>query len=70
MTDSERAILKVFHQYDVTAHQMLCFDGKVVKRFHSGIRSLIERGWICRDRPKDAFYLTPAGYAAVEQLQA
>jgi len=68
MTDAERAILKVFRQYDVSPNQMLCFDGKVIKRFQSGVRSLIDKGWIAKDRPKDAYYLTPAGHEATQAM--
>lgn len=66
--DGESAVLRIFRSYRVTPNQMLFLNGEVDQRLRASMTRLIEKGFIVRDKPKHAYYLTNTGYEAVLAL--
>lgn len=70
MTAGEHAILSIFRRYSVNANQMLFIhNGDTTKlsppQFDSAMESLISSGLVGKDRRRNSYYLTSAGYEAV-----
>lgn len=68
MSDDESEVLSIFRSYRVTPNQMLFLNGEVDVRMRASMLRLIEKGFVVRDKPKHAYYLTKAGYQAVKAL--
>jgi hypothetical protein len=63
---TELDILRIFRAYGVTAHQMLFFPSNFVKpaprKFAGAMQSMIERGFVVKERHHGAYSLTARGY--------
>ena len=71
LAPDERAVLDVFQTYMVSSGEMLCFHGPVREAHAAPLRRLIERKLLVKERFKDGYSLTDAGYAAMcEALNA
>lgn len=66
MLPSEEKVLAIFRFYRVSPYQMLCLDRATQGSLQAPLGRLIKRGWIVKEGTKDAYHLTPAGYAAVQ----
>ncbi|HEX7449536.1 MAG TPA: hypothetical protein VF306_18405 [Pirellulales bacterium] len=66
MTPSEQKVLAIFRLYRVSPYQMLCLDRATQGNLQAPLDRLIKRGLIVKERTKDAYHLTPAGYVAVQ----
>jgi hypothetical protein len=68
MTDAEAKILKHFRQYRMGAHGMLFFNAGMSRThprtFCLAMSALIRDGLVVKERPRDAYSLTPRGYQA------
>jgi hypothetical protein len=67
MNGTELDILKIFRAYEVTAHQMLFFQTAFTapesRKFTGAMQSMIDRGWVVKERRQGAYSLTPRGYS-------
>jgi hypothetical protein len=68
MSASESTILQFFRRYQIGPAQMLFFNPGDCKlstgMFNSAMQSLIARGMVIKERPKQAYSLTHTGYDA------
>ncbi len=66
MTSDEFSVLALFRQYDTDPYQMLFFGSNNCKlsedQLLRAMRSLIDRGFVAKERPQRAYSLTPNGY--------
>ena len=66
MTTSETAILAFFRRFDARPQEMLFINPQQSKsqaaKFRIAMQSLIEKGFVNKERPKAAYSLTMAGY--------
>ncbi len=74
MTDSESAVLRLFRDYRMEPNQILCLHAGFAKshprEFSAAMRSLVEQELLVKERWRDAYSLTPSGYAASLQSSA
>ncbi len=67
MTNTERAILRHFRQYQIGVNEMLCFNTTMAnsssQKFQSAISSLVRNGLIVKERRRHAYSLTAEGFA-------
>jgi len=68
MTDSERAVLNIFRNYQMRPNEMLCLDNKIASRYRSAVKGMIDRGLLQEERRKDAYCLTTEGFQALKAL--
>ncbi len=66
MSPSEQKVLAIFRLYRVSPYQMLCIDRTTQGNLQAPLDRLIKRGFIVKERTKDGYHLTPAGYVAVQ----
>ena len=68
MTANECAVLVFFRQYLIQPDEMLCFNAGDLKlppdRFQATMHSLMQRGFVIKERPQQAYSLTKQGYWA------
>jgi RIO-like serine/threonine protein kinase len=68
MSDTEVAILRQFRAYRAKSNEMLFLNSGRAKshprEFARAVNSLMERKLVVKERPRDAYSLTPRGYAA------
>lgn len=68
MTKAEKDIMRHFRQYRIGVNEMLCFDTSGAKcrsgDFQTAITSLIRSGFVVAEQRRDAYSLTPQGFAA------
>jgi hypothetical protein len=68
MTDAEAKILRQFRQYRMGASGMLFFNAGMSRThpraFCQAMTALIRDGLVVKERPRDAYSLTPRGYQA------
>lgn len=64
MTQAERNVLSIFRRFRVGPYKMLCLNNFVDDKFLAAMDRLVEHKLVVKDRPKYAYYLTRAGYAA------
>jgi hypothetical protein len=66
MTEAERQIMRHFRQYHVRANEMLFFNTNPANaaspKFQSAMESLIRNGLVVRERRRNAYSLTDAGF--------
>ena len=66
MTATEFAIMGFFRRYKIRAEEMLFFNPADCKMspgpFHTAMESLMRRGLVIKERPKQAYSLTRNGY--------
>jgi len=67
MTASQHAIMSIFRRYDVQANQMLFINNGdtsklSTRQFDSAMQSLIDSGLVGKDRRRNSYFLTTAGY--------
>lgn len=66
MTADECAILVLFRQYKIGPEEMLFFNPGTCKLsgtpFRNAMQSLMTRGLVMKERPKEAYSLTRNGY--------
>ncbi len=66
---SERNVLKVFRNYQVTPGQLLCFNGPNLHKHQAALKRMAAKKLLIKERFKGAYSLTPAGYAAMEDCE-
>ena len=68
MNSAETAILAFFRRFDARPSEMLFINPNQSKeqspKFRSAMQSLIDKGFVTKERPKQAYSLTLAGYKA------
>jgi hypothetical protein len=68
MSDAEVKILRQFRQYRMGARAMLFFNAGLSRShpraFCQAMTALIRDGLVVKERPRDAYSLTPLGYRA------
>jgi hypothetical protein len=64
MTAAEQSILATFRRFGVGPNTMLCFQTLSSEQQKRGMTGLLKRGFVVKERPKHAYSLTNAGYAA------
>lgn len=68
VSDSEAAILTFFRRFNAGPNQMLFFNSGFAKshsrQFLSAMQSLVDRGYVVKERPREAYSLTSMGYQA------
>lgn len=68
MSASEISILREFRRYQLRASEMLFFNNGQAKtqsrQFTHAMLSLIEKGFVVKERHKNAYSLTSNGYLA------
>jgi predicted transcriptional regulator len=69
ITASERDVLNVFRNYQITPGQLLCFSGSTLKKHQHALRRLVERNMVIKERFKGAYSLTQSGYHAMSHAQ-
>jgi hypothetical protein len=66
ISGAELDILKIFRAYAVKEQQMLFFPTNFTKpqsrTFTAAMQSMIERGWVIKERRQGAYSLTSLGY--------
>ena len=66
MSAVEMRILQLFHRYQVRPAEMLfvnCHEFRVsASGFASAMRRFIDKGFVVKERPQQAYSLTRAGY--------
>jgi hypothetical protein len=74
MNESETAVLRIFRAYRMEPNQILCLHAGFAKshprEFSTAVRSLVEQELLVKERWRDAYSLTPSGYAASLQSSA
>lgn len=63
----EQAVLDVFQAYMVSSGEMLCFHGPLREVHADPLQRLIEQKLLVKERFKDGYSLTDAGYAAMRE---
>lgn len=66
MSPAEQKVLAIFRMYRVSPYQMLCLNRATQGNLEAPLERLVKRGLIVKERTKDAYHLTPAGYVAVQ----
>ena len=68
MNASESAVLQMFRAYRMEPNQILCLHAGFAKshpqEFSNAVGSLVEQELLVKERWRDAYSLTPSGYAA------
>jgi hypothetical protein len=68
MSKTETAILRLFRSYLARPSEMLFLNSGLAKshprEFTQALHALIERKFVIKERPRDAYSLTEQGYAA------
>ena len=68
MNSAETAILAFFRRFDARPSEMLFINPNQAKdqspKFRAAMQSLIDKGFVTKERPKQAYSLTMAGYKA------
>lgn len=66
MSVDESIILALFRQYKIGPEEMLFFNAGTCKLsgapFRNAMQSLMNRGMVIKERPKEAYSLTRQGY--------
>jgi hypothetical protein len=67
ISGAELDILRIFRAYAVKEHEMLFFPTNFTKpqsrEFTGAMQSMIERGWVIKERRQGAYSLTALGYS-------
>ncbi|HJT32113.1 MAG TPA: hypothetical protein VJ783_08720 [Pirellulales bacterium] len=66
MSPAEQKVLAIFRMYRVSPYQMLCLNRVTQGNLEAPLQRLIQRGLVVKERTKDAYHLTPAGYVAAQ----
>ena len=68
MNQAETNILRQFRYYSIRPAEMLFFNSQSAKahpqQFTQAMQSLVNRGMVVRERPRNAYSLTDLGYQA------
>ena len=68
MNTAETAILAFFRRFEARPAEMLFINPQQSKdqsaKFRTAMQSLIDKGFVTKERPKQAYSLTVAGYRA------
>lgn len=67
LSSSEQRVLQAFRQFLVTPGQMLCFYGRDLEKYQTGLQQLAQKDLVVKEEFKGGFSLTRKGYAAMRQ---
>ena len=66
LTVPEQRALRVFRQYLMTPHRMLCFSGPNLEQHETALEALSNKDFLRREKRPGSYSLTRAGFTAMK----